>query len=277
MIYLLSYRNSKRMSRVGVFICNPLVLWKYCVLVYSLPYTKGVEMLFKAKRLARRADGKPKKDSYGYNYTEYTKLPWKELLPEEKRAKVAKYSAFVGVAAAAIWSIGTPNHDLPKEQVDAAVRKAAIDFYKTRTDEYKYAVSYLGYYEVGDIPTNSGGEKLLGFKTQKSISLKIGQTCLDGKAYDTRPSEIRGRARGDISAVASFDATPSALDVNPAGSNARGLSFTKTSNTLIPTPESVDTLGTYGCANGLVLWDGDPSYRGKQIQVIPFEEIAKTN
>lgn len=219
----------------------------------------------------------PYKDRWGNIGYRTERLPWAELTATQKRGKTYKGVVWAGILALASLSVGKPADGLPQEQIAIAARQSAIDFYKTRTDEYKYAVSFLGHYPVRDIPTTAGGEKVLGMVSQRHLSLYLGQTCLAGKAYDTRPSEIRGRARGEISAVASFDATPSALDVNPAGSNARGLSFTKTSNTLIPTPESVDTLGTYGCANGLVLWDGEPSYGGKQIQVIPFEEIAKTN
>jgi hypothetical protein len=219
----------------------------------------------------------PYEDSWGDTHYITQRLPWAELTETQKRRKIYKGVVWAGIVAIAGLSAGKPADKLPEEQIANSTRQSVIDFYKTRTDEYKYAMSFLGYYPVADIPTATGGQKLLGMVTRRSISVFVGQTCLEGRAYDTRPSQIRGKANGDISAVASFDATPTSLDVHPAGSNARGLSFTKTSNTLIPTPESVSTLGTYGCVTGLVLWDGEPPYGGKQIQVIPFEEIAKTN
>ncbi|MCA9326153.1 hypothetical protein KC976_00930 [Candidatus Saccharibacteria bacterium] len=214
-----------------------------------------------------------------------TKLPWGKLTPKEQSQKIKKAGALTALVATAIYGIGAPGDNLPQSQIDTAIKTEAGNFYKTRTDAYKFAAAYLDIYR-----TNNGVAEQVGAKRGLALydnmfsgrTVYIGQACLANTAYDTRPSSIRGLSSGDLSAVASIASTPESLTVHPAGSNVASLNFTYQDKVLVPSPETKHTLSSYGCADGLQIFNRgvganapNPNTGARPDMVISFEDLAK--
>lgn len=131
-------------------------------------------------------------------------------------------------------------HSLTEQEI-------AEEYRRPWTIESRFGLQFLG----TETHIDSGpmvGNGVLGLIMGQS-DFRIGSDCLDGSAYDTTPSEIRGRASGDISAVASIAVNESEISIHPAGSNADPLRFEiADTGRLVPLDDATsDTLKAYGC------------------------------
>lgn len=200
------------------------------------------------------------KKSYYYHGEKLVDLRvgWGDLTRKEKRnqilGSVIKLGLSVVLLGGAQAAIGTTGEPLSDEAMNREAATAGTNAYLAQTALGKYEMSYVDP-RVLNIRTQSpGGSGILGYKNANTSDYMYGQACLDGTAYSTRPSEIRGRASGDISAVASLAASVDGISVHPAGSNAPALSFTFDGGELVPNAATARTLKANGCApNGLVM------------------------
>ncbi len=160
------------------------------------------------------------------------------------RATLAGLGAITGylvLADSKMDILGDKNASkFPQEEIDR-------QFSRSWTIETRFGLQFLGgLVSADDLPDTGNG--ILGIFTM-TVDSPIGSNCLAGTAYDTTPSEIRGRASGDISAVASIAVKGSVISIHPAGSEAAPLLFIigedgRFEPNDVPTS---DTLRAYGC------------------------------
>ena len=184
-----------------------------------------------------------------------TKFPWGKLTKSTK-SKNKKPVHLRPYIATAIYGIGAPEMICPRVKSTQRLKTEAGNFYKTRTDAYKFAAAYLDIYR-----TNNGGRASpvqnaalhCTITPFSGRTVYIRQACLANTAYDTRRQTFEVSS-GDLSAVASTASTPESLTVHPAGSNVASLNFTYQDKVLVPSPETKHTLSSYGCADGLQIF-----------------------
>ena len=195
--------------------------------------------------------------------------------PFETSLIVATRVALATSTALFFWGIsGSPGEEMTHDQVRAGLAKDAREAYFSGTQRQKFEMAYV----TPQRETMEGIEGQTGLKGKLRTVLHpafyatFGQYCLQGSAYDTTPSTIRGRANGDISAVASLVMSGTSVTVHPAGSNAPALVFNETSGELVPDSATEETLIANGCKpRGLVV---SSDYRLKSPD---FKVIALSN
>ena len=189
-------------------------------------------------------------------YVETVRVPWAELTPherqkvKERRIDIGLKVAGVALVGASIWWVaGSPGHAAPREDARQDVFKAASAAYQKSPVRERFEAQYIRPITVNK-EMSEGGKRILGWLWAKDAAdahYTFGQTCLAGSAYDTSPSEIRGRSSGDISAVAALAVSGGDVTVYPAGSDAPSLSFSITNGELVPDESTVETLVANGC------------------------------
>jgi hypothetical protein len=201
-------------------------------------------------------------------------LPWKDLTKKEKVKQVAKIIAPIALLA------GFTVAALPNGPVDLlgdsgrlrtesemneqkAIKRQEV-FAQDLAPSERFSLTFLGSDSLGirnDIDTridvnsrveHNGVLGLLNVIVPGGTTDIIGdnpyEDCLAGTSYDITPSQIRGRASGDINAVASINVSDNEVFVYPAASEANSLRFTIEDNgLLLPSSETVEILSAYGC------------------------------
>lgn len=181
--------------------------------------------------------------------SERVRVPYHDLTSREKRSFLGKVAAWTLVAG---LIIGYPGKEVPKSEVVNGAYATAADTYASSTLAERYVQSYIQGQRTQK-PQREGGwglAWLFGNKLQE-LDILVGQYCLAGTAYDTTTSEITGRARGELSAVAAVRVEGSSVTVHPAGSNVAPLDFQVTEGgSLVPQGFTADTVEAYGCTPG---------------------------
>ena len=166
---------------------------------------------------------------------------------------------YLGIAENRLDLLGDM-HSLRTEEETVAIARQRIDRkYATSSVTGRFALLYLQGNEKElsrdsvKVGMGEGGNGLVGkimgiFAGENSYY--YGQNCLSGSSYDIRPSEIRGRASGDINAVATLNIENGVVVIYPAASDGAPIRFNQGVNgELAPAdPGTESTLTAYGCA-----------------------------
>lgn len=179
-----------------------------------------------------------------------------DLTPHERQKirdrridRALKTAGVVLVGSGIWWAAGSPGHESSPETAKRDVFAAAKAVYQESPVREQFEAQYVRPIAV-DKEMSVGGKRVLGWllaRGNTDAHYTFGQTCLAGSAYDTSPSEIRGRASGDISAVAALAVSGDMVTVYPAGSDAPSLRFSIASGELVPDQPTVETLRANGC------------------------------
>lgn len=141
---------------------------------------------------------------------------------------------------------------VPQEELNAQAIVEAEQLYADAPDAGRYAMLYLNDSDpilVKDIKGGNGFFGSAGEFNDYPTEVYTGQDCLAGSAFDSRPSEIRGRTSGDIGATASVTIEDDLITVRPAATDAEPLRFAENSAGLLEADNSFtrNTLVAYGC------------------------------
>lgn len=190
-----------------------------------------------------------------------------------KRRKVAA----IGLAAFACFAVvgsvtaifhdsamdilGDSNTDLSRDEVQHKIDNRSSEIYEQQSVNGRYALLLLGTHRGygGQIIVrgdNEVGNGILGLPSEKNVEVDLGQSCLAGSSFDTRPSEIRGRAAGDISSTATINVTEEGVvRIHPASTDAEPISFNQSDNSRLTVHDDYtrNTLNAYGCNTELPL------------------------
>lgn len=213
---------------------------------YRQPYTRQLTDQEKRER--------------GYQTTNHVEtvdvklVPWGLLHADRKREiKNNRRGIVAGILAftAIFGTRGNVSDPVSVPQQREKVTTELVRDYRGQTIYDQFVQSYIqpqGYLA----PREKNGNGWLGLFSQgaeTNIQVQLGQKCLAGTAFDITDSKIRGRARGDLSAVASLTVnTDGVASIHPAGSNADPLVFEIENGVLAnPTPGTVETLYAHGC------------------------------
>lgn len=165
--------------------------------------------------------------------------------------------------------LGDIPHHRSKAEVRAALEEKVMARYRSEGAAGRFSLLLLQDQTPGHgifVGALEGGNSVLGIVPRTLHGIKssvgyekqnrtFGQDCLMGSAYDTTPSEIRGRAHGDISSAATVNVVDNETVVYPAASNAAPLRFAQgetPSQLLIPADgHTRSTLEAYGCDSNI--------------------------
>lgn len=213
---------------------------------------------------------------------EKVNLSWKELTKPEKRGVIKRrFFGTIATIFASTLVIGQPGETISPQEGANEIRTQAIDYYRGLSVIDKYETSYLSpkTFETVDGKGGSGFSSIHG-----AYYASLGQSCLANSAYDTRPSTIRGRSSGQISAVASLSMQGGNAVVTPYGASGLAvLTFTLSNGELVPTADSANTLSANRCQveGGISMSRGADEFGGskdnqtyKLIPAIRPEELA---
>lgn len=140
-----------------------------------------------------------------------------------------------------------------------AVAQSRIDHdFAVGSETDRFAMMYLAEdpgssydrINVGSRVETAGLLRVFGNMAAIDKEFLFGQDCLVGSAYDTRPSEIRGRrVSGDISAVAGLNVVGNTVVVYSATTGPEPLRFEQTADGRFRADDeaTVATLEAYGC------------------------------
>lgn len=103
--------------------------------------------------------------------------------------------------------------------------------------------------EVGELEDGNGFIGKIQAVTATGENYEIGQDCLAGTAFDITASEIRGRASGDINAVASLSIEERDVVIYPAVSLGTPIRFNQEDSDILQPADdhTASTLDAYGC------------------------------
>lgn len=177
--------------------------------------------------------------------SETLRLPWKAALGALASLGAIGVGGYFAFAENGLDLLG----DHPRR--DISLEERMRQYARPWTAESRFSLQFLGKGVDGDDIDHPGGGGLLslwGLAEYKEYP--IGDNCLESTAYDTRPSEIRGRARGNISAVAALSVQEGIINIHPAGANSPPLKLeTDEYGVLQPhDKQTAETLRAYGCS-----------------------------
>lgn len=191
-----------------------------------------------------------------------SRYDWREIA---KKGLKASAIAALGFLTVRFDLLGDFPHHRSKAEVRAALEEKVMARYRSEGAAGRFSLLLLQDQSPGQgifVGALEGGNSVLGIVPRTLHGIKssvgyekqnrsFGQDCLMGSAYDTTPSEIRGRAHGDISSVATVNVVDDETVVYPAASNAAPLRFAQgetPSQLLIPADgHTRSTLEAYGC------------------------------
>jgi hypothetical protein len=177
----------------------------------------------------------------------YLTLPFNEVTRAEKTKYIAGKIALGGLLAGVIWGLGAPGETASEAELMSNARSQVLPTFEHMSDKARFEAQYLNPVYVE--PTNRDSFNSRGLwgavNNASPLTLRVGQNCLAGSAFDTRPKDVyRGNPVSGVAAVTYEDGL---VMVHPAGNGSTALEFKSEGGILKPTDNTINSLRVNSC------------------------------